>query len=87
MGSDEKITSTWQDGSRTANKLILNHLYRKCKIDFCKIGELAQLVEHLLCKQRVRGSSPLFSTTSFFQTIKQIIGGYQGTGGFLGLDE
>src|SRR5579875_1799064 len=25
-------------------------------------GDVAQLVEHLLCKQRVRGSSPLIST-------------------------
>ena len=26
------------------------------------LGELAQLVEHLLCKQGVIGSNPLFST-------------------------
>ena len=43
------------------NKSILNHLYRKCKLT-SEFGELAQSVEHLLCKQRVRGSSPLFST-------------------------
>ena len=28
-------------------------------------GGLAQLVEHLLCKQGVNGSNPLFSTSSF----------------------
>jgi hypothetical protein len=27
-------------------------------------GDVAQLVEHLLCKQGVRGSSPLISTTN-----------------------
>ncbi len=43
------------------NKSILNHLYRKCKLT-SEIGALAQQVEHLLCKQRVRGSSPLGST-------------------------
>ena len=28
-------------------------------------GDLAQLVEHLLCKQGVRGSTPLVSTKSW----------------------
>ena len=32
------------------------------------IGELAQLVEHLLCKQAVRGSSPLLSTLHRYKT-------------------
>ena len=27
-----------------------------------RLGDVAQLVEHLLCKQGVRGSSPLIST-------------------------
>jgi hypothetical protein len=30
--------------------------------DWLLLGALAQLVEHLLCKQRVNGSSPLSST-------------------------
>ena len=31
-----------------------------------KAGDVAQLGEHLLCKQRVRGSSPLVSTILFW---------------------
>ena len=31
-----------------------------------EIGGVAQLVEHLLCKQGVRGSTPLFSTGGGF---------------------
>jgi hypothetical protein len=32
------------------------------KYSLLPLGELAQLVERLLCKQDVNGSSPLFST-------------------------
>ena len=38
----------------------------------CKLfGGLAQLVEHLLCKQGVNGSNPLFST---FKEIIDMVG-------------
>ena len=36
------------------------------------LGALAQLVEHLLCKQRVSGSNPLSSTISIHQKFLSI---------------
>ena len=38
------------------------------------LGELAQLVEHLLCKQGVNGSNPLFSTSTSVREIFDIDG-------------
>jgi hypothetical protein len=35
-------------------------------------GGIAQLVERLLCKQDVSGSSPLTSTTFFIDSINQV---------------
>ena len=36
-----------------------------------KSGDLAQLVEHLLCKQGVNGSNPLSSTIFEFPEMKR----------------
>ena len=44
-------------------KLILNHLYRKCK-STSEIGGLAQLIEHRLCTAGVTGLSPVSSTNT-----------------------
>ena len=46
--------------------------YVECYTHCCKqSGGLAQLVEHLLCKQGVNGSNPLFST---FKEIIDMVG-------------
>ena len=46
--------------------------YVCCEHDLLQtIGGLAQLVEHLLCKQGVNGSNPLFST---FKEIIDMVG-------------
>jgi hypothetical protein len=37
-------------------------------------GAIAQLEEHLLCKQGVRGSSPLSSTRRFFRRVGPVLG-------------
>ena len=47
--------------------------YESAALIFCckQFGGLAQLVEHLLCKQGVNGSNPLFST---FKEIIDMVG-------------
>jgi hypothetical protein len=36
---------------------------------YLSVGDIAQLVEHLICIQKVSGSIPLISTSSFFEIV------------------
>ena len=54
--SEELVVTSWSDFWRACSALF------NLEGVSLRLGGLAQLVEHLLCKQGVSGSSPLIST-------------------------
>jgi hypothetical protein len=51
----------WESGSRRSHKVSFQNTFFQNRPTFS--GVVAQLVEHLLCKQGVIGSNPIGSTT------------------------
>ena len=49
--------------SERENLVLVMQRVRKLKLKNSLLGVLAQLGEHLLCKQGVTGSNPVYSTT------------------------